>query len=99
MKWLLLHEVCMVAVYTVCVLMLLLCLPSTVRTGQAQQQQRILKCILTSGRARLTSPVPVRTPYLSNLRVVGTRRGDRLGTAHAVGIRRDGDFQALGQHF
>ena len=28
-KWLLLHEVCMVAVYTVCVLMLLLCLSGT----------------------------------------------------------------------
>ena len=28
-KWLLLHEVCMVAVYTACVLMLLLCLPGT----------------------------------------------------------------------
>ena len=28
-KWLLLHEVCMVAVYTICVLMLLLCLPGT----------------------------------------------------------------------
>ena len=28
-KWLLLHEVCMVAVYTICVLMSLLCLPGT----------------------------------------------------------------------
>ena len=28
-KWLVLYEVCMVAVYTICVLMLLLCLPGT----------------------------------------------------------------------
>ena len=28
-KWLLLHEVCLVAVYTICVLVLLLCLPGT----------------------------------------------------------------------
>ena len=30
-KWLLLHEVCRVAVYTICVLMLPLCLPGTCR--------------------------------------------------------------------
>ena len=30
-EWLLLHEVCMLAVYTICVLMLLLCPPGTYR--------------------------------------------------------------------
>ena len=37
-KWLLLHEVCLVAVYTVCVLMLLLCLPSTQIVYMATKQ-------------------------------------------------------------